>query len=96
MFCEQLDFKHKGLDYIRRSVYFTNIFFDDKEYSKDLMMNIWGRYKDTGEVGVNSYFIGEVYAIGEMLFMLTSPFVFGLNSCISIFLLIFFCTEYLV
>ncbi|RLZ07470.1 hypothetical protein EAH57_12975 [Acinetobacter sp. 2JN-4] len=87
---EQLDFKLRGFDYIWRSVPFANMFFDYKEYSKDLMMNTWGSYKDASEVGVmNSYFIGEAYAIGGVLFMLVSPFVFGLNYCISIFLLIF-------
>ncbi|MCH7337298.1 hypothetical protein [Acinetobacter sp. NIPH 2699] len=87
---EQLDLRIHDFEYIWRSVPFANIFLEYKEYSKDLMMYTWGSYKDAEEVGVmNSYFIGEAYAIGGMLFMLISPIVFGLNYCISIFVLIF-------
>lgn len=87
---EQLDLRIHDIEYIWRSVPFANFFLEYKEYSKDLMMYTWGSYKDADEVGVmNSYFIGEAFAIGGMLFVLLSPIIFGLNYCLSIFILIF-------
>lgn len=87
---EQLDLRIHDVEYIWRSVPFANLFLEYKEYSKDLMMYTWGSYKDADEVGVmNSYFIGEAFAIGGMLFMILSPIVFGFNYCLSIFILIF-------
>lgn len=86
---EQLDMKIISFDYIWRSVPFANFFLEYKEYSKDLMMATWGSYKDADEVGVmNSYFIGEAYAIGGMVFLILSPLIVSVNYCVSIYILI--------
>lgn len=87
---EQLDLKIQGFDYIWRSVPFANFFIDYKEYSKDLMLNTWGYYKSYSEVGVmNSYFIGEAYAIGGYFLLFISPFIVGFNYCLSLYVMIY-------
>lgn len=86
---EQLDLKLQSIDYVWRSIPFANILIDYKEYSKDLMMSTWGQYKEVDEIGVmNSYFIGEAFAIGGMIFLIFSPILVAINISFSLFILL--------
>lgn len=86
---EQLDLKLQSIDYIWRSIPFANILIDYKEYSKDLMMLTWGSYKEADEIGImNSYFIGEAYAIGGLIFLIISPVLVAINVSFSLFILL--------
>lgn len=86
---EQLDLKLQSIDYVWRSIPFANILIDYKEYSKDLMMLTWGSYKEADEIGVmNSYFIGEAYAIGGFVLLIFSPILAAINIVFSLFILL--------
>lgn len=86
---EQLDLKLQSIEYIWRSIPFANILIDYKEYSKDLMMLTWGSYKEADEIGImNSYFIGEAYAIGGFVLLIFSPILVAINVSFSLFILL--------
>lgn len=75
-------------DYIWHSVPFANLLIDYPIYNKDLMMMLWGANAAADETGVvNSFFVGEAFAIGGSVLALLSPAVVALNYCLAIVLL---------
>lgn len=83
-------------DYIWHSVPFANLIIDYPIYNKDLMMRLWGANAAADETGVvNSFFVGEAFAIGGYVLALLSPSIVALNYCFAIVLLTRFFQRFL-
>ncbi|MDP9963017.1 hypothetical protein J2W37_000723 [Variovorax paradoxus] len=75
-------------NYIWHSIPFANLVVDYPIYNKDLMMMLWGANVAADETGVvNSFFVGEAFAIGGYVLALISPAIVALNYCVAIVLL---------
>ena len=92
---EQFALEISSSNYLINEVPISGRFFDAPSYSKDLMMNTFGYYLNESDVGVmNSYFIGEAYAVGGYLFVYTSPILAAFNISIGAYLLTYFFRRY--
>lgn len=81
--------------YILKEVPFSGVFTNPPSFSKDLMLNTLSQNRDASETGVmNSFFIGEAYAIGGFLFVLVSPIIVAFNYCFIAFFVIYFVVKF--
>lgn len=90
---EQFAVRLYNPDYLWHSIPFANLVVEYPIYNKDLMMQLWGANVAADETGVvNSFFVGEAFAIGGYVLVLISPMLVALNYCVAIvFLTGFFC-----
>lgn len=93
---EQFVLKIQKFDYIYNELPLSGLFINSGgDYSKDIMMNTFGLYLKDNEVGVmNSYFIGEAYAVGGYMFLFLSPIIVAFNVCLVCHLMIHAMMRY--
>ncbi|KQW64141.1 hypothetical protein ASC92_01425 [Variovorax sp. Root411] len=85
---EEFAIRLHDANYIWHSIPFANLLIDYPIYNKDLMMVLWGANTTADETGVvNSFFVGEAFAIGGYVLALISPAIVALNYCLAIVLL---------
>ncbi|WP_236042843.1 hypothetical protein [Marinobacter nauticus] len=91
---EQFSLELRDWRYMLVEVPFSGLFVDPPNYSKDLMLNTLGRDQEFSEVGVmNSFFIGQAYAIGGLPFVFVSPLLVAFNYCLINFFVILFLVR---
>jgi len=79
---EQFALRLSDWRYILIEVPFSGFFTDPPDFSKDLMMKTSGFYSHQNDIGVmNSFFIGEAYAIGGYPLVFAAPFAVAFFFC---------------
>lgn len=86
---EQFAVRLRNSDYIFSEIPLSGIFGETIAFSKDLMAATYGYYMDRSDFGVmNSFFIGEAYAIGGWLLVWLSPIIVGVNFCSIVYMVV--------
>ena len=93
---EQFSLNIRDWEYIYNEIPFSGFFIDEtKSFGKDLMMSTWSYNLQEYETGVmNSFFIGEAYAIGGYFMVFISCIVVAFNYCLIVYLHIKLLTKY--
>lgn len=92
---EQFSLQIKGLEYIWHTIPFANFFMDYPRFNKDLMMSTFGQNLLKNETGVmNSFYIGEAFAIGGWWLVLFSPVIVAVNYALIYFFSFKFFKKY--
>ncbi|TAJ60735.1 hypothetical protein [Variovorax sp.] len=91
---EQFAVKLHDPAYVLSEIPLSGLFGESKAFSKDLMGVTYGFYLDPTEFGVmNSFFIGEAFAIGGWLLVWFSPIFVGLNFCSIVYMVVRILNE---
>lgn len=84
---EQFALKLRNFEYAWHALPFSELLTDTPRFNKELMMNAYGAtlnsYSDTGVM--NSFFIGEAFAIGGIALVLASPVIVAFNYILIYF-----------
>lgn len=86
---EQFALRLQDRSYIFSEIPFSGIFGETTAFSKDLMAATYGYYLDRSDFGVmNSFFIGEAFAIGGWPLVWLSPIMVGINFCLIVYVMV--------
>ncbi|MDM0004458.1 hypothetical protein QTI51_01210 [Variovorax sp. J22G73] len=84
---EQFSVKLQDPAYVLSEIPLSGLFGESRAFSKDLMGITYGFYLDSTEFGVmNSFFIGEAFAIGGWVLVWLSPVFVGFNFCVIVYM----------
>lgn len=92
---EQLSLKIRDFDYIYAEIPFSGFFLEPKSFSKDLMLSTWSHNLHSNDTGVmNSFFIGESYAIGGFYMIFASCIAVAFNFCLISYIHVYALTKH--